>query len=307
MDRLQSMGKAELHEETKRCASRNKMGGGAVSALKGSKSMSIAQSLEMLRRNAQEILSRRSGGGAVPLGGLVGDDGVYDNGDGDGEGDDDELEIGASSQEEDSCYDDEGTADAAPLCADRVTLALAESFGFAAYRQGQRWAIDRCLAGKSSLLVMPTGAGKSLCYMLPAVLLPGLTIVVSPLIALMQDQMKKLPVHLPGAVMGGKISTYDMTKVSSGVLEGVVKVLFVSPERLCSQPFRSLMRALHASLGEAAVSLLCVDEAHCLSQWSYNFRPAFLRIRRELQHIRPASVLALTATAPPKMQREIMV
>ena len=318
MDRLRSLDKASLHEEFKRCVSRNRLGG-AAPAMKGSRSMSIAQCLELLRRNAQAVLGKQSGlaRGLCREGEHTAAAATYDDDD-DDDDDEEELEIGvedddggdSSDNEDDSDdgdNDDNGGIEQGPPASDAVSLALRGSFGFSAYRPGQRWAVDRCLRSQSSLLVMPTGAGKSLCYMLPAMLLPGVTVVVSPLIALMQDQMQKLPVHLPGAVMGGKMSTYEMTRVSADVLDGVIKVLFVSPERLCSQPFRSLVAALHASRGPAAVSLLCVDEAHCLSQWSYNFRPAFLRIRRELQLIQPACVLALTATAPPKIQREIMV
>ena len=187
------------------------------------------------------------------------------------------------------------------------------TFGFSTLRPGQRWAMQRCLDGASSMLVMPTGAGKSLCYMLPASELPGLTLVVCPLISLMQDQLKKLPVELPGASLSGSPTAFESAQISQALLQGRIRVLFVSPERLCTPSFRSLMQMLNDSARErtgdpnaSGVSLLCVDEAHCLSQWSYNFRPSFLRIRREIRQLRPRAVLALTATAPPHIQREVM-
>lgn len=170
--------------------------------------------------------------------------------------------------------------------------------------------------------------------MLPALALPGLTLVVSPLVALMQDQQRKLPFGLPGACLSGSLTAQQIMEVSvctvcwifivliicmiyvctvqisEAVLKGHIRVLYVSPERLCTPAFRRLISLLkqqqHYSSPHtqhaAVVSLMCVDEAHCLSQWSYNFRPAFLRIRREIQFIQPASVLALTATATPRIQ-----
>ena len=173
--------------------------------------------------------------------------------------------------------------------------------------------------------MLPTGAGKSLCYILPAIALPGLTVVVSPLIALMQDQLRKLPVQCPGACLSGSLSAQQVAEISEAVLRGRLKVLFLSPERLCTPSFRRLISLLHqqhqyrrchpgsggdcggsGAASSSAISLLCVDEAHCLSQWSYNFRPAFLRIRREVHFLQPAAVLALTATATPYIQRDIM-
>jgi len=190
---------------------------------------------------------------------------------------------------------------------DPILKLLRGTFGHASLRSGQRWAMERCIAGQSSLLVMPTGSGKSLCYMLPAAALPGLTLVVCPLISLMQDQLKKLPPELPGACFSGSPTAFETAQISQGLLRGTIKVLFVSPERLCTPSFRSLVESLNrASPTGQAVSLLCVDESHTLSQWSYNFRPSFLRIRREMRVLRPRAVLALTATAPPHIQQDIM-
>ena len=192
----------------------------------------------------------------------------------------------------------------------QLQRTLVECFGYTQFREGQKWAIQRAIEGQNSLLVMPTGAGKSLCYMVPSIILPGLTLVVSPLISLMQDQLKKLPIHLPGACFSGGMTVHQIAQLTSSLLKGHVKVLYVSPERLCTPAFRKLMRTLNRSAlyhtTGSCVSLVCVDEAHCLSQWSYNFRPAFLRIRRELQLLKPGAIMALTATAPPSIQKDVM-
>jgi superfamily II DNA helicase RecQ len=208
-------------------------------------------------------------------------------------------------------------ANANTMAENPLGRALIECFGFMKFRAGQEWAAQRALDGLNSLLVMPTGAGKSLCYMLPATLLPGLTLVVSPLISLMQDQLRKLPVQLPGACFGSGMSVQEVAYTSAMVLKGHIKVLYVSPEKLCTSSFRKLMRDLkgnnyhnvqrkNSSDISNPLSLMCVDEAHCLSQWSYNFRPAFLRIQREIAHLRPRAIIALTATAPPHIQNDIM-
>jgi hypothetical protein len=188
-------------------------------------------------------------------------------------------------------------------------------FGFGSFRTGQEWAIQRCLEGKRSLFVSATGHGKSLCFTLPSLLLPGITIVVSPLISLMDDQSKKFPPELPAIVLRGNMSTYEAREIVSQIVQQEVKVIFTSPERLCTASFRNLLGLLQASSSNpqggsaskdgAVVSLLCIDEAHCMSQWSYNFRPAFLSIRKAIDWIKPFAVLALTATAAPAVQSEI--
>ena len=128
--------------------------------------------------------------------------------------------------------------------------------------------------------------------------------------------MKKLPLELPGACLSGKLTAFETASTVKAILAGQIKVLFVSPERLCAPSFRHLIRTLRQQqqqqqpegqhCSESVVGLLCVDEAHCLSQWSYNFRPSFLRIRREIMFIRPRAVLALTATANSSIQKDIM-
>jgi ATP-dependent DNA helicase Q4 len=183
--------------------------------------------------------------------------------------------------------------------------SLKHYFGYSNFREGQEWAIDRCLSGKHSLLVAPTGQGKSLCYALPAAISDGLCLVVSPLISLMQDQLRQLPPKITAATLSGSMTSAQMALIVDDVLRGRVKVLYVSPERLASAAFRRLLRpkfnpeTRRYERQFPEVSLLCVDEAHCLSQWGHNFRPSYLRVRSLLSLIKPTSVLALTATAGP--------
>jgi ATP-dependent DNA helicase Q4 len=129
----------------------------------------------------------------------------------------------------------------------------------------------------------------------------------------MNDQLRRLPVHLPGTIFSSGMTAVENANMTSAILKGFLRILFVSPERLCTASFRNLMRLLRRKQRETGapnaqkpVALLCVDEAHCLSQWSFNFRPSFLRIKREIAHISPRAVLALTATASAEVQRDIM-
>jgi ATP-dependent DNA helicase Q4 len=204
-----------------------------------------------------------------------------------------------------------------------VIHSLRRTFGLQELRPGQEWAINRVLSKQRSLLVLPTGAGKSLTFLLPSLLCcprDGITIVISPLVALMRDQMRKLPFNIPAACLSGEVTAIEASRICSEVMEGLLRIIFISPERFCSPSFLRLMRALKRSnripcpdlcddlssqLTGPGIGLVCIDEAHCLSQWSFNFRPSFLRIRRELERIQPRSVLALTATAPLHVQREI--
>ena len=189
--------------------------------------------------------------------------------------------------------------------------SLENYFGYTEFRDGQEWSIRRVLAHQRTLLVAPTGQGKSLCYALPAAISDGICLVVSPLISLMQDQLRQLPPKIPAATLSGSMTIAQMALIVDDVMRGRYKVLFVSPERLASAAFRRLVRPkfnLDTRQYERqfpVVSLLCVDEAHCLSQWGHNFRPSYLRIRSLLPLIEPKSILALTATAGPMVIRDI--
>ena len=194
-----------------------------------------------------------------------------------------------------------------------VHKVLRTVFGHDTFRPGQEWAIRRCLAHKRSLLVAPTGSGKSLCYTLPAAMMNGITIVVSPLLSLIEDQIRLLPPRLAAATLSGSMTSATTAAILDDISRGRIKLLFVSPERLASSSFRRLFRKRwNNKKGQYErvfpnVSLLCVDEAHCLSQWAHNFRPTYLRLATILNLIEPSSVLAITATAEPRVVNDICI
>jgi ATP-dependent DNA helicase RecQ len=176
---------------------------------------------------------------------------------------------------------------------------LREVFGFSEYRNGQSQVISRLLAGDSVLAIFPTGGGKSLCYQLPALILDGLTLVISPLIALMKDQLDFLVSKgAPAARLDSTLGREATLAVYEQMHAGSLKLLYVSPERLNNERF------LHA-LRRRQISLLAVDEAHCISEWGHNFRPDYLKISRLSRQLRVQRTLALTATATPQVAEDI--
>lgn len=177
--------------------------------------------------------------------------------------------------------------------------ALKRHFGHESFRRGQEEAIDRLLAGRSVLALFPTGAGKSLCFQLPALLLEPLTLVVSPLIALMKDQVGAL--RAKGISAARLDSTLDYEEVESIYREmeaGTLRLLYVSPERLANEGFLRRLRGCR-------ITLFAVDEAHCLSEWGHNFRPDYLRLPEVARELGAERVLALTATATPQVAADI--
>jgi len=177
---------------------------------------------------------------------------------------------------------------------------LQNYFGYETFRTGQEQVIKQVLNGENSIVVMPTGGGKSICYQIPALVLEGTTIVVSPLISLMKDQVDTLlEAGIHAAYINSSLSHEEVREVMYDVERGAVKLLYIAPERLDSQTFINELRNI-------PVPLIAVDEAHCISQWGHDFRPSYRLISRmtELFPDTP-TVLALTATATPQVREDI--
>lgn len=204
----------------------------------------------------------------------------------------------------DSDTGDEDTAAAAAAAPAHLRRLLRRAFGHRRFRPLQAWAISRALERRSSLLVQATGAGKSLCYQLPALMLEGITIVVTPLVALMADQLASLPPALPGALLSHTQSAAEAAATLQELSSGRVRVLFVSPERLMSRAFHRLLKSSPPAL--PPVALVAVDEAHCIAEWGLTFRPAYLVLGHLIRALfGDPPVIAMTATATPACVRHV--
>lgn len=180
-----------------------------------------------------------------------------------------------------------------------IDQALA-SFGLSSFRPGQREVIQNIVSGNDCLCVMPTGGGKSLCYQLPSLIRPGLTIVVSPLIALMKDQVDGLVRNgIPAALINSTLSFTEQHTRLDAAAAGKYKLIYVAPERLRNPKFLESIRA-------TPIQLLAVDEAHCISQWGHDFRPDYSRIGQFREWLGGVQTVALTATATPRVRQDIM-
>ncbi len=183
--------------------------------------------------------------------------------------------------------------------ADSTTKTLQESFGFDEFLPGQRETIERILDGKSAVAIFPTGGGKSLCYQLPALLLDGLTLIVSPLIALMKDQIDALEQRgVKARRLDSSLTLEGYREVMDEVRSGRLSMLYVAPERFNNERFRQAMSSIR-------ISLFAVDEAHCISEWGHNFRPDYLKLAEYAEDFRVERILALTATATSKVADDI--
>lgn len=182
---------------------------------------------------------------------------------------------------------------------DSIQQLLNERFRLSDFRPGQREAIERLVAGKNVAAVFPTGGGKSLCYQLPALLLEGLTVVVSPLMALMREQVDTLlKLGIPAGRLDSSLTADELRATTQGLRNKSVKILYVAPERFFNERFREMIATI-------PISLFAVDEAHCISQWGHNFRPDYLKLASIAESLRAERILALTATATPAVLDDI--
>src|SRR4051794_14831929 len=180
-------------------------------------------------------------------------------------------------------------------------VALRELFGFEGFRPGQREAVVAARDGRDVLVVMPTGSGKSLCYQLPALMRTDLTLVVSPLVSLMQDQVEALQRVAPGrvALVNAQQDAGTNRRAVDAAVAGRIRVLYVAPERFASPGFLERIR-------EADIGLFVVDEAHCVSQWGHDFRPEYFRLADAARWLGAAAIVASTAPATPAVAKDIV-
>ena len=173
-------------------------------------------------------------------------------------------------------------------------------FGLQEFRKGQQEVISHVIAGHDCLCVMPTGGGKSLCYQLPSLVRPGLTIVVSPLIALMKDQVDTLQKRgISATLINSTLSMAEQNQRLDHVAGGHYSMVYVAPERLRNPKFLEAIRA-------TPVQLLAVDEAHCISEWGHDFRPDYHRLGKFRESLGGVQTIALTATATPRVRQDIV-
>ncbi|NMB90111.1 MAG: DNA helicase RecQ [Chloroflexi bacterium] len=176
---------------------------------------------------------------------------------------------------------------------------LKETFGYNSFRSLQQEVIENVLAHKDTLAIMPTGGGKSLCYQIPALIQGGLTVVVSPLIALMKDQVEQLRAYgVPAVTLNSSLSALEYQENMEYVLKGEVKILYVAPETLLTPRLQGLLSGLK-------LDLLTIDEAHCISEWGHDFRPEYRQLVEVRQRFPQATCLALTATATARVRQDI--
>ena len=177
---------------------------------------------------------------------------------------------------------------------------LKKTFGFSQFRGEQEAIIQNTIAGNHSFVLMPTGAGKSLCYQLPAIVMPGTAIVISPLIALMKNQVDQMVAFgINAQFLNSSLSRAEINRVKAEVISGVVKLLYIAPESLNKQENLNFLQ-------QANISFVAIDEAHCISEWGHDFRPEYRKIRTIIENINAKlPIIALTATATPKVQQDI--
>ncbi|MBS1545331.1 MAG: DNA helicase RecQ [Bacteroidetes bacterium] len=182
---------------------------------------------------------------------------------------------------------------------DELKVKLKEFFGYTSFRGNQESVIRNILSGKNTFVIMPTGAGKSLCYQLPAMIKEGLAIVISPLIALMKNQVDQLNAYgIHARFLNSTLSKAEITRLKKDAINGTVKLLYVAPESLNKEENIAFLQ-------KVKVSFVAIDEAHCISEWGHDFRPEYRKIKTMIAQLGQLPVIALTATATPKVQLDI--
>ncbi|MBD2388296.1 DNA helicase RecQ [Cylindrospermum sp. FACHB-282] len=186
----------------------------------------------------------------------------------------------------------------------KLEQALKYHFGYDQFRPGQRQIIEDALQNRDLLIIMPTGGGKSLCFQLPALLKPGLTVVVSPLIALMQDQVEALRTNnISATFLNSSLNAFKVRSREEAILQGKIKLLYVAPERLLSEKFLPLLDLVKEKIG---ISIFAIDEAHCVSEWGHDFRPEYRQMKSLRKRYPDVPTLALTATATDRVRADII-
>lgn len=187
------------------------------------------------------------------------------------------------------------------VATDELLAALQKYFGYADFRAGQREVVEKILNGENILAAFPTGYGKSLCYQLPALMLPGISVIVSPLISLMKDQVDALREQgiYTVALLNSSLSWEEYRAELERLERREIKLLYVAPERFRSRRFLNL-------LDSHQISLFVIDEAHCISQWGHDFRPSYLALCDAIRELHPSSIALLTATATPEVREDIL-